>query len=105
MKKGEIERTAPLSRVMLRQPAVLAGLGAFVLLLCSAGYLSSGRPRSISKLQVIEVPVRRFSIRNPNDAVLPRRMRVAPFRALYSASLGADPQSFLQKAPEQGKPG
>jgi hypothetical protein len=51
-------------------------------------------------------PVERFAVRNPEAfRARPTMMRVAPFRALYSASLGADPQSFLQKAPEQGKLG
>jgi hypothetical protein len=87
------------------QAGALAGAG-LVLALCAVGWLSPDAPRAASRLQLVEVPMRRFAFRNPNGAVAaPRRLRIAPFQALYSASLGEDPQSFLQKAPEQGKPG
>lgn len=90
---------------MERKMAVLmGGLAASLLLLCATSFWSS-QPQEATRLQLVEVPMRSFAFRNPNAAVMPRRLRVAPFHALYSASLGADPQSFLQKAPEQGKPG
>ena len=90
--------------VRLAQAGAIAG--GLVVVLCAAGWLSPDAPRTASRLQLVEVPMRRFAFRNPNVAVsAPRRLRIAPFRGLYSASLGEDPQSFLQKALEQGKPG
>ena len=49
---------------------------------------------------------RHFYIKHAvNFRARPQLMRVAPWRALYSVSMDADPQSFLQQAPETGNVG
>ena len=87
---------------------LVAAVAAVALMAALGNLVPHGTARPEAKLLVDEAPApraRSFAIVNP-DSFRPRRavglMRVAPFRALYSASLGTDPQQFLQKAPEQG---
>lgn len=87
---------------------LVGAVAAAALMGAVANLLPHGTERPEAKLLVEEAPApraRSFAIVNP-ESFRPRRavglMRVAPFRALYSASLGTDPQQFLQKAPEQG---
>jgi hypothetical protein len=88
---------------------LVAAVAAVALMAAVGNLVPNGTARPEAKLLVEEAPAprraRSFAIVNP-ESFRPRRavglMRVAPFRALYSASLGTDPQQFLQKAPEQG---
>ena len=87
---------------------LVAAVAAVALLAAVDNLVPHGTARPEAKLLIEEAPApraRSFAIVNP-ESFRPRRavglMRVAPFRALYSASLGTDPQQFLQKAPEQG---
>jgi len=80
----------------------------FVALLATVGYLSIRTGgHAEARLQLVEeVPKRSFTVMNAGSfRASPRLIRVVPLRTLYSASLGTDPQSFLQKAPEHGKRG
>ncbi len=92
--------------------ACAVAVAAVALLAMAGGLAPGGSARAQVDLQLFDTPPRprSFAIVDAAAFLPPRRarrglVRVAPFRALYSASLGADPQSFLQKAPEQGHPG
>ena len=96
---------------MMRSVQAASAVGAvLVVILGIAGFFTIRGPSRVqAKLQLggEEVLPRKFFVRDPQAfRASPRLVQLAPrFQALYSASLGADPQSFLQKAPEKGKAG